>query len=1466
MAEPNSSVKASGQKYVNFDEYVDFHLVKAQASIKTTEIITVLVGLGAGVLLYILTFVVLDQWVLAGGFSDTTRVILSSSVLLITLAVLGFKVFYPLVKRVHPLYAAKMLEQAEPTLKSNLLNLVDVREAHASGDATVLRAMEKRAAVELSHVDVDQAVDRRKLLHLSYVLLVAVLASCLYAVFSPKDLFTSMKRALFPTSPVAVPTQTRIADVTPGDTQVPARTRLTVKAEVQGQRPPKVTLYYTTADRKLLDESIEMRPVDEQSMQYQGIIQGENGRGLQQDITYRLEAGDYKTSDFHVSVIQPPSTRVEEIKYVYPAYTQLKEKIQTGVANIDAWEGTTVHIRAIASVPVKSARIRFTDTETTVGKTEDKEVALQIRNGVNLEGEWKLLFRNDGTAPRFYHLDIRTLAGEPDPEPTHYALRIRPDQRPEVTLLSPTSDLQKPANAIIPLVIQASDPDFQLRFLTLKIEKKGEVIEQRLFQDKVLGQVFRGTEDFSLQPLGLVKGDKLRFWVEAKDNRQPTANRTSTTQLTIEIVDPVSPEAVQRELAEDKQKARDELAANNPESKENKDDRSDPPSDPPTKPRDEKSTKPPQEKGKAPTDPKQAPEKGTTPETNDEEPGEDKQQGPADDQKALEKVVGQQLARSQEKPEEGQPPENPEQDPQQPSPEQEKEGPPPSADQKQPSQDQKQKSPQKGTGKKQTKPQQGTQEQPKEDKTQENEQNPKEAGKREGNQKTGRGKDGKQKGKPQPGNQQSGTKDPESPPEPQQNPTPGKNPSDGEQKQDGSSTGTEKTKGKTKPNPGKERSPKPGDDTGTEPPTGDEHPQKDPKQTRGKGKEPGTKPEPNDDNNSTNPKSKPGQKPNPGKEKHEPSSAGETPPPGENLKDPKTGEQNPQPGSDEKSPPQPGKTPGAPQPKEVGKEKPADDPNTKGDDKGTGTKQPMPPEKDPKQESPDSRGKGQDELGKAPDNEPKPGEKGPGEKGPGEKGPGNQPNSKMGKEKPEPGKQPDPGSEPGQGDEPGKEPGPQQRAPGSSPKPGEKPGQNRTPPDPKSGDPKSGDPKGGDPKENNPQEQPGQGPTDPKDHTPGKKPNPNRDPKPGTSPDQPQDQVATNDVKKERQPGRTPNKPQQEPRTTADSNEPANPETPPGTPKKASGKGADENEQVAPEIPKGKPKGTKPPTSEKDPADKTGTGDPQGPAKKGETETPPEGVKPPPDGDSEAPGKQDSPGPSKPGPSKPGPGKPGPGKPGPGEPSSIGQPSEKPGDGTTDSETKEAPGKPGGPTGKAAPSKSPSKGPGTPSPGTPGTAGEEDPKASHNGGGGTGDAKNPGEGNATSSPEESDPANLEYARKATDLVLKRLENELKRGEVDPALLKELGWTNERMAQFVKRMQEQLKDSGKDTSPDAEARRLQFEETLKNLMLSRGIKMQSGDNVRKRHTRQIQGRDITVPPQFREAYEAYNRSFSTPTGK
>jgi len=553
-----------GRQYAEFDEYIDFQVQRLRAGIRTNDVFTALCGIAVIVTAYLLAFVILDHWVIDGGFSHSTR--LMSMLLLIvgTAAWIGLRVVRPCLRRVNRLYAARLAEASSKELDSNLLNYEDLRRAGRSVPKPILKALEKRAAVALSKTDVDEAVDRRLLLRLSVSLLTVVLLFCLYTVLTPKKVWPSIWRAVNPVTATQVATQTEIVDVQPGNKpDVLARTLLEVTVDLRGEVPENVELVYSTLDRSRVDERVALRRSDETLKRFACVLKGPDGDGLLQGLTYHIEAGDAVSPTYRIDVIQPPAVTVDQIHYAYPDYMELRpERRESPV--VDVWEGTRLTFSASTNMPVQRAWIEFSDTESFPLNPEP--LPMDIEDGTRLSVEWQAMIRDQVQTPQFYRIRCRTEAGATDPAPAVYPLAIRPDEGPQIEAVYPTADIERPANAIVPLLLRAADPDFRLTRVTLR-SRHGAID----LSDRVL---WRGNErtaevehDLKLEELGLKPGDVLTWWGEARDNRvidSPTRrlkdnNVSITPQLRIRISEPVSESEVAEQQAFDVEQRQEQI-------------------------------------------------------------------------------------------------------------------------------------------------------------------------------------------------------------------------------------------------------------------------------------------------------------------------------------------------------------------------------------------------------------------------------------------------------------------------------------------------------------------------------------------------------------------------------------------------------------------------------------------------------------------------------------------------------------------------------------------------------------------------------------------------------------------------------------------------------------------------------------------------------------------------------------------
>jgi hypothetical protein len=161
--------------------------------------------------------------------------------------------------------------------------------------------------------------------------------------------------------------------------------------------------------------------------------------------------------------------------------------------------------------------------------------------------------------------------------------------------------------------------------------------------------------------------------------------------------------------------------------------------------------------------------------------------------------------------------------------------------------------------------------------------------------------------------------------------------------------------------------------------------------------------------------------------------------------------------------------------------------------------------------------------------------------------------------------------------------------------------------------------------------------------------------------------------------------------------------------------------------------------------------------------------------------------------------------------------------------------------------------------GKPGSTGAMQPQ-----GGGQG-----GPLDASAQPPESeaakeDKANLDFARKQTDLVLERLDSQLAKKQVDPGLLKSLGWTEDDLRQFIGRWKglKAKAESDKDGNASRE---------LDAALRSLGLREQ-GPNRIKGSAKADQLRDLKdayrsrAPLEYAERVRQYNKDVASQSDK
>ena len=466
--------------WVEYDQFIDQQIRKTRGQVKGVEIAAVLMTLASGSLLFFLAASLADHWLFAHGLGFWGRFLLMA-VYFGGAGYFCYRRLLPLLlMRINPVYAAEAIERSKPSLKNGLINFLLLRNRREEVPSAVYQAVEQQAATSLARVPLESAVDRSRLIHLGYVLLGVLAVFAIYFLFSPKNPLATVGRVMMPWAQIAAPTRVTIADIEPGDRTYFRGETVEVSAELHGLKDDEpVQVFYSTADRQSVDLPVAMG-LSSKGLRFVAKIPAGDG-GLQQDIEYRIEAGDAQTTTYHLQAAIAPVISVDSVEYDYPTYTGRAARNVESTGDIQALEGTRVVVHAHANQAIKSADLELE------GEKGVQKVAARIDHE-KVTATFTLALDADRTRPLFAHYRLRPEHREL-PQPVQYRIDVIPDIAPEIKFLSPDKDeITVPANGQVRLELRALDPDYALS----EVKLLGEQNQQRVLDQKLLSATCAG--------------------------------------------------------------------------------------------------------------------------------------------------------------------------------------------------------------------------------------------------------------------------------------------------------------------------------------------------------------------------------------------------------------------------------------------------------------------------------------------------------------------------------------------------------------------------------------------------------------------------------------------------------------------------------------------------------------------------------------------------------------------------------------------------------------------------------------------------------------------------------------------------------------------------------------------------------------------------------------------------------------
>ena len=210
------------------------------------------------------------------------------------------------------------------------------------------------------------------------------------------------------------------------------------------------------------------------------------------------------------------------LEYNYPAYSGLEPKrVEGSDGSVVGLTGSEVKIQARSPVPLSSVWLEFAEGEKI--KAEQKGKLFFARLSISDSGGYRF-GGEDGS-------------GKIWAEPAFHKIQALPDRAPEIHLLVPEQDLEVQLDQEILLKFRASD-DYGLSEVWLVFKSAGK--EHRVLIQKSQGMELEGEYRWQLANYRLIPGERVAYYLEAKDNNNITGPGIGKSQTRyLEVYSPL---------------------------------------------------------------------------------------------------------------------------------------------------------------------------------------------------------------------------------------------------------------------------------------------------------------------------------------------------------------------------------------------------------------------------------------------------------------------------------------------------------------------------------------------------------------------------------------------------------------------------------------------------------------------------------------------------------------------------------------------------------------------------------------------------------------------------------------------------------------------------------------------------------------------------------------------------------------
>jgi hypothetical protein len=414
------------------------------------------------------------------------------------------------------LTSAARIGKAFPAVADRLVNILQLQNERGDRlrfSVELMNAARSDLEEQLSGLDFVRAVDDARPRRWRRIAGSVAVLGALTVLVSPSGFLGSAYRLVHFGEVFGAPAAFRIV-VDPGSREVVKGSDVMIVARIEGAGPSSVTLVTSHPGEQVSEEYLLQPGPD-------GLLRHEF-KALKLTTAYSLRAGDVRTQEFLLTVVDRPLITRLSLTVTPPAYTRLPaQELEDNVGDAAVLAGTRVQFRIEASKNIVDGAIVLHDSTA---------ILLQA-HGATASGS--LVVRRECV----YHLRIVDRQGVENADPVQNTLRVIPDAPPTVAIIVPGTNIDLTDNTSLGLLVKIGD-DYGFTSMRLSyrlVQSSYEQPAQRSTAITIPLNGASGTEalvpyTWDLKPLHLVPEDVVAYSVEVTDNDRVTGPKTTVSE------------------------------------------------------------------------------------------------------------------------------------------------------------------------------------------------------------------------------------------------------------------------------------------------------------------------------------------------------------------------------------------------------------------------------------------------------------------------------------------------------------------------------------------------------------------------------------------------------------------------------------------------------------------------------------------------------------------------------------------------------------------------------------------------------------------------------------------------------------------------------------------------------------------------------------------------------------------------